>query len=973
MMDNNKTQLDESLYSRQIYVLGHEAMNRMRNSNVLISGLNGVGLELAKCIILGGVKSVTLHDEKNTSLLDLSSQSYLSTSDIGKNRTVCTSKLKELNPYVSVTATTQDLRSVITSNNFDVIVVTDHKFLELIAINKLTREKNAKFIACITYGAFGFVFCDFGDNFVVNDPDGEEIKSGIVVDIYYTGKDKIIIHTAEPHGLTEGDSVMVTHFSKELVVNDVEDIRKFVVKYSHNLGETLVPLSKSSFQQIKYPKVLKFKEFGEILTSNDDFVITDITDFTRPNTLHAVFQAIDRFTVKHNRLPKLWNDKDAKKLCMFTKQIYPEANDEIVRKLSYTLQGKICALDSIIGSIGAQEVMKASSSKFHPIKQWFYYDIVSNLPKEKPLLSKIKDRYYGQRLIFGDEFQKKLSDSKVFVIGSGAIGCEHLKNFAMIGIGNLVVTDMDTIEKSNLNRQFLFRMADIGKFKSDVAAREVRKMNPLISVTNFQHKVCQETETIFDEKFFESLTCVTNALDNVQARLYVDERCVLYHKSLIESGTLGTKGNVQVIIPHLTESYGSAKDPVEQSIPVCTLKNFPYAIEHCIELSRDLFEGYFVQAPTNTIKYLTDKNSLRGMTPTEIINIVKDIKQVLNHKPNSYSDCIKYAYEEWHELFRNQILQLLHNFPPDKICNGIPFWSGSKKCPTALFFDIKNELHINFIRSFANLWADIFGIKYGTDKLILNVIRKLVPSKFVVDTGAKISATDEEEKERMKILNDNYNNNEELIDSLKYDDIVKKIKPLIFEKDDDSNFHIDFITSTSNLRATNYEIKPADRHKTKGIAGKIIPAIATTTSLISSLVTLELYKIIDGCNELSKFKNSFVNLAIPYYSSSEPFPSKKYKIGNKIFTFWDSIKFNNVKLSEIIKHYKVQYDVEVDDITVGQARFYSNFLSTKKRNERLNKTVTEIYSEISDTKPTVPIVLTCLSDGNDIPSCKIYY
>jgi hypothetical protein len=86
------------------------------------------------------------------------------------------------------------------------------------------------------------------------------------------------------------------------------------------------------------------------------------------------------------------------------------------------------------------------------------------------------------------------------------------------------------------------------------------------------------------------LVCVCDSLrSSVIIRnlpgLYMDQRCVFYNKPLLESGTLGTKGNTQVIIPHLTESYASSQDPPEKQTPSCTLKSFPNAIQHTIEVS----------------------------------------------------------------------------------------------------------------------------------------------------------------------------------------------------------------------------------------------------------------------------------------------------------------------------------------------------------------------------------------------------
>ena len=71
--------------------------------------------------------------------------------------------------------------------------------------------------------------------------------------------------------------------------------------------------------------------------------------------------------------------------------------------------------------------------------------------------------------------------------------------------------------------------------------------------------------------------------------LYMDQRCVYYRKPLLESGTLGTKGNIQVVLPNVTESYGSSQDPPEKTVPICTLHNFPNVIEHTLQVTIGLY------------------------------------------------------------------------------------------------------------------------------------------------------------------------------------------------------------------------------------------------------------------------------------------------------------------------------------------------------------------------------------------------
>lgn len=998
-------EIDEGLYSRQLYVLGHDAMRRMAHSDVLISGLDGLGVEVAKNVILGGVKSVTLHDNADCTINDLASQFYLSEADVGKNRAeACCHQLSELNNYVPTKSYTGPLTDDFIQS-FRVVVLNNVSLEEQLRVSSITHANNIALIVASSKGLFAQVFCDFGKGFKVVDTTGENPVSAMIASISKDMDSVVTCLDDTRHGLEDGDYVTFSEIQGMTELNNCDPIKIRVLgPYTFSIGDT----SKYSdyirggiVTQVKMPKILNFKPLSEAL-KEPEFLITDFAKFDHAPQLHLAFKALNRFQQTHGREPKPWNNEDASEFVKLANSIDKEdntnieLNTELLELFSKLSSGNLCPINAIIGGVVAQEVMKACSGKFSPIYQWLYFDAIECLPESKSVAESdcqpSGSRYDGQIAVFGKEFQDKLGSLKYFVVGAGAIGCELLKNFAMMGVGasggQLTVTDMDLIEKSNLNRQFLFRPHDVQRPKSVTAAKAIRRMNPNVNVVAHESRVGPETEKVYDDGFFENLDGVANALDNVEARIYMDRRCVYYRKPLLESGTLGTKGNTQVVVPFLTESYSSSQDPPEKSIPICTLKNFPNAIEHTLQWARDNFEGLFRQSAENAAQYLNDPNfidrtlKLPGVQPVEVLESVK--QALVDERPHSFEDCVIWARNHWQEQYSNQIRQLLFNFPHDQLtASGQPFWSGPKRCPKHLDFSVDEPFHLDYVFAAANLKAEVYGIPQNRNRdQVAEMVKKVVVPEFTPKSGVKIAVNDSQ----MQMANGSGAVDHDKIGQLQRElpsrdsFNILRITPLEFEKDDDTNFHMDFIVAASNLRAINYSITPADRHTSKLIAGKIIPAIATTTSVVAGLVGLELIKLAQGYNKLEPFKNGFVNLALPFFGFSEPIAAPKLTYYDKEWTIWDRFEVTGeLTLKEFIDYFKENHGLEITMLSQGVCMLYSFFMAPQKLQDRLNLPMSEVVRKVSKKKlePHVKALVfeLCCNDmdGNDVEVPYVRY
>eukprot|EP01107_Rhizomastix_libera_P017953 TRINITY_DN888_c0_g1_i4.p1 TRINITY_DN888_c0_g1~~TRINITY_DN888_c0_g1_i4.p1 ORF type:complete len:818 (-),score=277.81 TRINITY_DN888_c0_g1_i4:3485-5938(-) len=765
----------------------------------------------------------------------------------------------------------------------------------------------------------------------------------------------------------------------------------------------------------------------------------------RGEQLHFARLAIWEFMAKHGgQQPKLHDVADADECVAIAKEILKkytaiegavtvEAIDEaVIKSVAMYHRAELPGFTTFIGGVLAQEVVK-KFGKFTPLYQWLQFDMFELLSKEVPADSKpIGSRYDHQIAIFGKKFQDLLGKQRWFMVGCGALGCEYLKAFALMGLGaspegTIYVTDMDRIEVSNLSRQFLFRKDNVGQQKSVCAANAARVFNSEMNIKCFETKVAPETESTFDDNFWNKLHGVCNALDNVIARRYVDSRCVFFEKPLMESGTEGTKANSEIVLPHQTMSYGEGKDTTQGGgIPMCTLRNFPHLIDHCIEWARAQFTDLFDVPAKDGAALLSGDSAdaalaefAKGLAKegnhfSKMAKITSSIEALHGCEKPTMEMCIEKALKQFYKDHTQRIVDLTKSFPEDAVAKDAdtgeshPFWSGTKRFPQIAHFETKNDSHKQYIYAVANLFAYIYNVpqersieKFSTvlenvaggkkyETLVEKWKAELPAAKVVLTEGAAAEATEKRERPDSSVPSAKKQRKEEKSSSEDSDSdsaeedpdkekkefaaAEEKLRNLVvslrkagakapnpadFEKDDDTNFHIDFITRCSNMRAWNYHINEASRHQCKMIAGKIIPAIATTTALITGLVSLEMYKVIMGFPK-AKICSSNINLAFDLFELFEPpNPNKAEKTYDPVemadvvpvpegFTVWDKVVINkgDMTVAEFIKMFpEWHHGVEVKMLMKSGASsgdsqslfLYSDFAPTKTMKEAVEK------------------------------------
>uniref|UniRef100_K7GER2 SUMO-activating enzyme subunit 1 n=1 Tax=Pelodiscus sinensis TaxID=13735 RepID=K7GER2_PELSI len=779
-------EIDEGLCSWQLYVLGPAAMRRLADTTVLVSGMKGLAVEIAKNIILAGVKSVTVHDPGKAQWSDLSSQFFLSESDIGRNRALASQRhLAELNSYVPVTTATGELAESFLAA-FQVVVLTNSPLEEQLRVSDICHAHNIRFVLADTKGLAGELLFPQGRPGVVTC--GEVI--GII-----KGRPGVVTcgdGQGHGHGFADGDFVTFSGVEGMSQLNGCEPRALRV------LDEPLALSTCSSYGlpalgwavAVPPPTVLCPQE--PLRAALVEPKLKGMDD--RGHSLHLAFQALHAFAAETGRLPRPRAQVRALPGAVLATRPNRQRPPSL---LVPNLPLPPMALPDLCPSPPPQPRLAVGPLArgcgvpprgLHWVRPW----PAACRPGKQHVLSSNQWKTEGRpgkvegtcRLLRGTSrpalgARALLScpaSSRVTVPRPGwphsSLGCSPTPLLACSQPSSLAACPVNHADLEHW--PLPIGPWDGQKLKSETAA--AGRAGPPPRAPAPAHSPSRPsgwegaTPALVSAQPHRAL-CL--AVPLVPTGAYVDSRCIRYLKPLLDSGTEGTKGHVQVVVPHLTQPFGSPLDSAETAVPLCTLRHFPSTIEHTLQVG--LLEG---------------------------------VRSSLQETPRSWQDCVRWARWRWESLYHQAVLQLLHAFPPGhEISPGIPFWAPPKRCPQPLEFDYDNSTHMGYIMAAASLFAQMHRLQVPRDRVVAReTLQAMAVPPFRPKEGVRIPVTEEELAQAPA-----GGVRQELLGGRRSGPCL--MEPIHFEKDDEGNGHVDFIMAASKLRAENYGIAPADWHK----------------------------------------------------------------------------------------------------------------------------------------------------------------
>lgn len=371
---------------------------------------------------------------------------------------------------------------------------------------------------------------------------------------------------------------------------------------------------------------------------------------------------------------------------------------------------------------------------------------------------------------------------------------------ALTGFKYIELIDLDTIDVSNLNRQFLFRPQHVGQPKAIVAGNAAKQFNPDITVVSYHDNIKSPK---FNLSYFEKFDLVLNALDNIDARRHVNRLCLAADIPLIDSGTTGYLGQVMPILKAKTACYECFPKPTQKVYPICTIRSTPDKPVHCIVWAKECFKLLFNQ-PKDSMLF---EDVSTGETST-YMHLLDYPAEVTVESLTQYGKALITA------LYRTEIDKRLQ-MEVYKTAKVVPVPLAVEDITAAV--ESWQQQQQQYESSSSSPQQHLLTTTAGWDHKTFSPAENI---KLFLTCLHEVAVRDR-----------------------------KLIGQLSFDKDD--LWAMKFVTSASNLRSHVFSIPLLSFHDAKGIAGNIIPAIATTNAIVAGIQVMQAVRLLTEKDSLA--------------------------------------------------------------------------------------------------------------------------
>ncbi len=355
---------------------------------------------------------------------------------------------------------------------------------------------------------------------------------------------------------------------------------------------------------------------------------------------------------------------------------------------------------------------------------------------------------------------------------------------AFSGIKHIDLIDLDTIDVSNLNRQFLFRPEHVGRSKAHVAAKASLSFNPDLQINAYHDNI---KSAKFNVNYFSNFDIVLNGLDNVDARRHVNRLCLAANVPLIDSGTTGYLGQVTPIIKGVTACYECFPKPTQKVYPVCTIRSTPDKPIHCIVWAKEAFKLLF----GNVNESMLFEDTINSGDKSTYMHLITPPTQVATAGESTQEAFLSYA---------QQLLLGLYTYDTQKRID-MEVYKTAKSVPVPLSAEVIADALEQVRQHTGKPSPQVTGTDWdhGVWTLVENVAEFIncLFEAFFNPTTPWVPGSG------------------------------------IFDKDD--LWSMRFVTAASNIRSSIFLIPLLSFYDAKGVAGNIIPAIATTNANIAGI------------------------------------------------------------------------------------------------------------------------------------------